>query len=171
LYRTRICDKCDNNKFVFNPEGTSFKVQCSECGNIKQTFDLDGKMIVQRCGKCGSSLFKFREKQNENSIEIDFVCSYCDERASYIYVDDSGKEVTLEKRVLLDMKNFMANINDRLYNIEFAVNNFKDLGYGIIDSEQISHIVNGINNELNSIKNEVEGLEARISKLDINSME
>jgi predicted nucleic acid-binding Zn-ribbon protein len=171
MYRTRICDKCDNNKFLVVPEGTAFKVQCSECGNVKETFELDGKMIVHNCGKCGSSLFKFREKQKENSIEIDFVCSSCGERASYIYIDDEGREVTLEKRAFLDMKNFIANLNDRLYNIEFGVNSFNDLGYGLIDSEQLAHAVNSVNNELSSIKNEVEGLEARISKLDINSME
>jgi hypothetical protein len=171
MYKTRICDKCDNNKFLVIPEGTAFKVQCSECSNVKETFELDGKMIVNKCEKCNCSLFKFREKQNESSIEIDFVCSNCGAAASYMYIDDEGKEVTLEKRTFLDMKRFISNVNDRLYNIEFGVNSFKDLGYGIVDSDELGNIVNSINNELSSIKNEVEGLDTRINKIDIDSIE
>lgn len=170
MYKTRICDKCDNNKFLVIPEGTVFKVQCSECGNVKETFELDGKMIVHKCEKCSGSLFKFREKQNESSIEIDFVCSNCGQRASYMYIDDEGKEVTLEKRTFLDMKRFISNVNDRLYNIEFGINSFKDLGYGVVDSDELGNIVNSINNELNSIKNEAEGLDTRINKIDIDSI-
>lgn len=167
MYRTRICNKCDNNKFLVVPEGVLFKVECSECHNVKETFELGGKMIVPKCGKCGSELFKFREKEKENSIEIDFVCSECGERAAYIYIDDEGNEVTLEKRTLLDMKKFILNINDRLYNIEFAASNLRDVGYGVVDSDELNNAANNISNELNSIKNELEGLEARIKKLDI----
>jgi predicted nucleic acid-binding Zn-ribbon protein len=167
MYRTRICDKCDNNKFAVVPEGTSFKVQCSQCGNVKETFELDGKMIVHKCEKCSSNLFKFREKQNESSIEIDFVCSNCGERASYIYIDDEGQEVSLEKRTFLDMKRFISNLNDRLYNIEFGINSVQELGYGPVDSDELNSNIKGISNELNLIKNEAESLDLRLKKLDV----
>ena len=166
MYKTRICDKCDNNKFLVVPEGAAFKVECSECHNVKETFELDGKMIVPKCERCSSNLLKFREKQNESSIEIDFVCSNCGEGASFIYIDDEGQEVTLEKRTFLDMKRFILNLNDRLYNIEFGVNSVKELGYGLIDSEELHNSIKGISSELNSIKDEAEGVDMRIKKLD-----
>jgi hypothetical protein len=167
MYRTRICNKCDNNKFKVIPEGIAFKVNCSECSSIKEVFQLDGKMIVPKCTKCSSTLFKFREKQKDNSIEIDFVCSECGEHANFIYIDDEGAEVTLEKRVLLDMKKFIQNTNDKLYNIEFGVGKLKNLGEEFLDINETNDSVNVINNELSSIKNDLEGLEMRLKKLDI----
>ncbi|MCM8711398.1 hypothetical protein M2651_10240 [Clostridium sp. SYSU_GA19001] len=167
MYRTRICNKCDNNKFLVVPDGVSFKVECSHCHDVKETFQLDGKMVVPECDKCGCSLFKFREKEKENSIEIDFVCAECGERASYIYIDDEGREVTLEKRTLLDMKKFILNINDRLYNIEFGVSGLRALEYETMDLDELNSTLNRITDELNSIKNEIEVIDMRIKKLNI----
>lgn len=167
MYRTRICSNCDNNKFLVIPDGVSFRVECSECHNIKEVFELDGRMVVPLCSKCGGNLFKFREKVKENSIEIDFICSHCGEGASYIYIDNEGKEVTLEVRTLLDMKKFLQGINDRLYNIEFAINGIKSLEEEMIISEDASEALKNINNELNSIKNEAETIDTRIKKLGV----
>lgn len=166
MYRTRICSQCDNNKFFIVPEGAAFKVQCSECDSIRETFELDGKMIVPVCSKCQGKLFKFREKEKENSIEIDFICSECGEKASYIYIDDEGREVTLEERTLLDMKKFLYNINDRLYSIAFSVDGLKNsIEDEFILDEKLNNIFNNINNELNFIKSEAEVIEMRIKKL------
>ncbi|SKA79277.1 hypothetical protein SAMN05428976_103254 [Clostridium sp. USBA 49] len=167
MYRTRICDKCDNNKFLIIPDGISFKVQCSECNTIRETFQLDGKMIVPSCPKCKGELFKFREKEKENSIEIDFICSQCGEKASYIYIDDEGNKVNLEERTFLDMKKFLESMNDRLYNIDFSVNVIKNLLEDeFILNEKLNNIFNNINNELNSIKSEAEIIDMRIKKFN-----
>lgn len=167
MYRTRICSECDNNKFSIITEGASFKLQCSECNSIRETFELDGKMIVPVCKKCGGKLFKFREKEKENSIEIDFICSECGEKASYIYIDDEGNEVTLEERTLLDMKKFLQSINDRLYSIDYSVSGLKNLMEDeLIADEKVSNIFNNINNELNSIKSEAEVIDMRIRQLN-----
>lgn len=167
MYRTRICSKCDNNKFLVIPDGISFKVECSECHNVKEVFELDGRMIVPICGKCNGNVFKFREKEKENSIEIDFICSNCGEGASYVYIDDEGNEVTLEKRTLLDMKKFLQSVNDRLYNIEFAVNGIKSLEEELTIAEDTNEALSSISNELNSIKNEAEIIDMRIKKLGV----
>lgn len=167
MYRTRICSNCDNNKFNVIPDGVSFRVECSECHSVKEVFELDGRMIVPVCSKCNSRLFKLREKVNENSIEVDFICSECGEGVSYIYIDDEGNEVSLEKRTLLDMKKFLQIINDRLYNIAFSVQGVKKLEEELITIDGADDALNNINNELNSIKNEAEAIEARIKKLEI----
>ena len=167
MYRTRICSSCDNNKFLIIPEGTSFKVECSECHSVKEIFELDGRMAVPVCSKCSGNLFKFREKVKENSREIDFICSHCGEAASYIYIDDDGNEVTLEKRALLDMSKFLESLNDRLYNIEFALNGMKMLEEEVVISSNANEVLSNVNNELSSIKNEAETVEMRIKKLGV----
>lgn len=166
MYITRVCNKCDNNKFLLKPDGTEFKVECSECHDIRDILSFEGQMAVPVCKNCNNSLFKFRREESKDNMSIDFTCTECGEPISYIYIDDSGKEITYEERVILDSRKLIHRINEKVENLETLFSELKDIHSSFTDdfnyTDDLLNRMRNINKEIIEIKTDINDFERSI---------
>ena len=165
---TKVCTRCDNNRFIVRPQGAKFEIVCSKCRDISDVVQLENKMIVPKCGKCGSEIYRVQKENRDDNIKhYSFTCTQCEEPAEFILIDDDGNQITKEQKELLDIKKLIGGLIRKVEIFETSIDELRgsisDLD---LQHEEVTNKVDTIYSEVSSMKSDMSSIESQLGDLN-----
>lgn len=122
MIRTVVCEKegCNGNSFYLINEFQKLTIGCTECDS---TYEYDynggGFTLLSNCSSCKTDKFKVF-KDSESDV-IYAKCIKCGNPPERVCLDSDGVQISYTEKLLIEVKNIVANAEQRIMNLEDKV--------------------------------------------------